>query len=91
MLNFYVCMCLYIVHCSLYQAFTEAWPTVPATSPDAWMIGLIVIDNQPIHGPCVTTEFSVTGEPSCVGVCVGGGGCGAGGGWDWGFGGGQAC
>lgn len=38
------------------------------------MVGLIVINNQPIHGPCVTAD-----EPSCEGVWV----CVADGWWRW--------
>lgn len=41
--------------------------TTPVTSPSSWMVGLIVINNQLIHGPCVTAEF-LTDEPSFV--CV---------------------
>ncbi len=73
-----MCVCVWVCVCS-YALFNavfirasqwDAWPTVPATPPAARMIGLIVINNQPIHGPCVTAEFSVTDEPSCAGVSV---------------------
>lgn len=73
-----MCVCLCIVHCGLYRdSESDGLPTVPATPPAAWMVGLIVIDNQPIYGPCVTAEFSATDEVELCGcecvVRVGGG------------------
>lgn len=70
------------------DSWSDVWPAVPATLPTCSLVGLIVINNQPTHGPCVTAEFSETYESSCVSVCVGGAVEDRGG---WGFGGGQAC
>ena len=58
-----VCVCVCVCVNALFTAVfimdsqCDVWPTVPSTPPAAWMVGLIVINNQPTRSHRATAEF----------------------------------